>query len=272
MKFTAAGEGNGELGGKGQEDFKSPVPLEIRWREMFVSMSVVADGADVVGNKAVRGLRHLVIGHDWVVRFAEAFLMNEGEVADVEKSFDLPTCRGVDVHAIEMHLQVIRVVPFGQLREFLGAVVGQTHPHETVTLLCLIHIEMQAGRNGAARMSRDADTAARTVIAQSVVFADDLIALDMTEAEWNAAVVADVACGRDGTVRQPVDHDALIEQARGERFDGHLARVRYRIPERGKGVPVARAKGAVTRQRGNQRRFGGAQVSRRNEGGRGLHA
>jgi len=52
-------------------------------------------------------------------------------------------------------------------------------------------------------MRRDAHTPALAVIAQAVVLADDLVALDVAHAERNSAVVAKVARGRDGAVGEP---------------------------------------------------------------------
>jgi hypothetical protein len=44
-----------------------------------------------------------------------------------------------------------------------------------------------------------------------VVFADDLVPFDLTEAKGHSPVVADVSCSRQGTVGQAIDDDPLIE-------------------------------------------------------------
>ena len=89
VEEAAAGEFDGEFGGEGEEDFEAAVPLEAGWVEVLVGVGVVADGADVVGDEAVGFLGDGVVGDDGVVGFAEAFFVNEGEVTDIEKPFDL---------------------------------------------------------------------------------------------------------------------------------------------------------------------------------------
>jgi hypothetical protein len=44
-----------------------------------------------------------------------------------------------------------------------------------------------------------------------VVFADDLVPFDLTETKRNSPVVADVSCGRQGTVGEAIDDYPLIE-------------------------------------------------------------
>ena len=48
MKLATAGERDSELRGKWQKDFESPVPVEVGWREVLVSVRIIADRADVV--------------------------------------------------------------------------------------------------------------------------------------------------------------------------------------------------------------------------------
>jgi hypothetical protein len=83
VQESAAWELDRELRSEGPEDFEASVPLVTGWVEVFVAMRVVADGADVVGYESVGRGRHLVVGDDGIVRFAEAVFVDEGEVADV---------------------------------------------------------------------------------------------------------------------------------------------------------------------------------------------
>jgi hypothetical protein len=142
VKLAIAWKGDGELGGEWQEDFKSPVPLEIRRREMFVPVSIVADCADVVGDKASCGLCHLVVGNDWIVGLAKTFLVDEGEMAHVEKAFDLSARGGFDIDAVRVDLNEVGVFPLTQFRQALRAIVGQTDPDKAVLFLGLIHVEV----------------------------------------------------------------------------------------------------------------------------------
>jgi hypothetical protein len=151
-----------------EKDFESPMLLEVLRREMLVSVSIIADRADVVGDEASLSLCHLVIRNNWIVGFANAFLVNEGEVAHVKKAFDLPSRSGFDVHIVQSHLKIVWVVPLGQFRQIRRGVVGQTQPDKTVLFQRLIHVETQARRDGSSRMRRDAGAATGAIVAQTV--------------------------------------------------------------------------------------------------------
>ncbi len=101
-----------ELRRNRQEDFESSVPLKVWRREVLIAMGIVAGDTNLVREKAARRLRHLVVRHNWIVGFSETLLVNEGEMAYVKEPFHLPIHSGLDLHAVETYLQVIRVIPF----------------------------------------------------------------------------------------------------------------------------------------------------------------
>ena len=106
-------------------------------------------------------------------------------------------------------------------------------------------------------MSGNAGAATCGVVAEAVVSADDLVAFDVAEAERNAAVITDVACGCDGAIRDAIEDDALIEKARGEGLVRYLPGVGDGIPEGGEGAPVGFCEGTLAREWGW--RVGGSQ-------------
>jgi hypothetical protein len=59
-------------------------------------------------------------------------------------------------------------------------------------------------------MGWNAGAATLTVITQSVILADDLITIDVSKAQRNSAMVADVTSGRNGTVRNAIDNDTFV--------------------------------------------------------------
>jgi hypothetical protein len=44
-----------------------------------------------------------------------------------------------------------------------------------------------------------------------VVFADDLVPFNVTETKGHSPVMADVSCGREGTIREAINDYSLIE-------------------------------------------------------------
>ena len=64
-------------------------------------------------------------------------------------------------------------------------------------------------------MGGDADAATITVVAEAVIFADDLVAFHAPQAEGDSAVVADVAGGRERSVRKAIDDDTLVQECSG---------------------------------------------------------
>jgi hypothetical protein len=120
-------------------------------------------------------------------------------------------------------------------------------------------------------MGRDADAATLTVVTQSVILADDLVALYVSKTQRNAAVVANIASGRHRAVRKAVDYDTLVEQPCGKRLIGYFVGVGYRIPERSERAPVGLGEGALPRQSGGSRQVGSQKFRGRNEGCGGRH-
>ena len=108
------------------------MPLKVGRREMLVSVRVVADRADLVGDEASISLRHLVIRNNRIVRFAKVLFVNKSEVAHIEKAFDLSPRSGLDVRTVQRHLKTVRVVPLHQFRQILRSIVDQTYPDKTV--------------------------------------------------------------------------------------------------------------------------------------------
>src|ERR1700728_475355 len=113
-------------------------------------------------------------------------------------------------------------------------------------------------------MGRDTSAAALTVVTQTVILADDLVALDVTKTQRNSAVVADIASGRHRAIRDAVDHDTLVQQARGQRLIRHFMGVGYWIPKGSKRSPVGLGEGAVPRQ--SSRQAGSLKIRGRNKG------
>ena len=84
MEQPTSGKRNRQFRSERKEDLKMPVPLEA-WRvQVFVGMRVLADRANVIGDKSVGGFRDLVIRDDGVVGLSEALFVDEGEVADID--------------------------------------------------------------------------------------------------------------------------------------------------------------------------------------------
>jgi hypothetical protein len=115
-------------------------------------------------------------------------------------------------------------------------------------------------------MSRDADASALAVVTQTMILADNLVAFDVTEAQGNSSVVADISRGRDGAIRKPIDHYPFVEKACGIRFGRYFAGEGDRIPERCERSPVGLRKRASARKNGSARRAGSLHIRSRNEG------
>src|SRR5580658_1477289 len=101
-------------------------------------------------------------------------------------------------------------------------------------------------------MGRDAGAATLTVVAQSVILTDDLVALDATKTQRSSAVIADIASGRHRAIGDPVDNDTFVQQPRGQRLVRHFMRVGYWIPEGSERSPVGLGEAAAPRQGSRQ--------------------
>jgi hypothetical protein len=87
-------------------------------------------------------------------------------------------------------------------------------------------------------MCWNARASAVSVVAQAVIFADDLVSFDRAHAERHSPVIADIPCSGERAVRQPIYDDTLVEEGCGIGLVGHLMRKGDRIPERGQCSPV----------------------------------
>jgi hypothetical protein len=82
-------------------------------------------------------------------------------------------------------------------------------------------------------MGGDASTLPFAVVPQTMIFADDLVVIDVPKTEGNAAVLADIASGYEGAIGDPVDYDTLIEQC-------HWVWLVYDVAGKGDGIPERR--------------------------------
>jgi hypothetical protein len=113
-------------------------------------------------------------------------------------------------------------------------------------------------------MGGDAGAATLTVVAESVILADDLIAFDVPQTQRSSAVITDVASGRHRAVRDAVDNDTLVQQARGKRLIRYFMRMGYWIPEGRERSPVGLGEGAAPWQ--SSRQAGSLKIRGRNKG------
>src|ERR1700753_1281377 len=86
-------------------------------------------------------------------------------------------------------------------------------------------------------MRGNADATPIRPVAQAVIPAYDLVTLNMPHAHRHAAMKADVFRRDHAAVRDPIEHDALVEKPRCVGLSGDLARSSDRIPERRESPP-----------------------------------
>ena len=239
--------------------------------QVLIPMGVVAHRADVVRNKSLRSLRHLVIRNNRIIRLPKALLMHKSKVAHIQKPFNLPPSRGLDGYAVRQHPQVICIFPFRHLRQRKRIVIYQPHPHQTISFLRPIHIQMKLRRDRPTRMRGNTNATPILIVAKPVVPTDNLVAFDMPKAQRNAPVITNISCSSNRPIRQPIHHNPLIQQPSGIRLIHHLTRKSNRIPERGKRPPVRFRKRAVSRQNPLPRRISASQLSSRDKRRRGRH-
>src|SRR5580698_492602 len=211
------------------------------------------------------GLGHFVIRDDGIVGFSKALLVDKGEMADIEKSFDLPAGRGLDGDAVWEYRHVVRIFKFLHFRQWKRAIVHEANPHQAIAFLSLVDVEAQARRDCTVGMCWDAGASAFRVVAQTVVFTDNLVAFDMAEAERNSAVVADISRGNYGAVGDAVEKYAFVEKARRTRLVCYLARKSNWVPVWRQRPPVLISEGASARKSHRCRRIC-RQLRGRNEG------
>ena len=229
---------------------------------MFEADGVVADRADVIGDEAGGRLLDRIVGDGGVVGLAEGAEVDEGEVGDVEEAFDLAAGGGVERDAVGEDLDVAGVVPFGEVGEVVGAafylVIDQAHPDEAVGFAGSVGVEVEAGRDGSLGMGGDADALAGAVVAEAVVFADEVVAFDVAHAERDSAMEAEVAGGEDFAVGEAVEDDAFVEEADGDGLGGDFVREGDGVPVGSEGAPVGFGEGAVAGERGGENVEGGS--------------
>jgi hypothetical protein len=98
-------------------------------------------------------------------------------------------------------------------------------------------------------MSRYTGATAVSIVSQAMISADDLISFDVSHAERNASVIADVSRSGKRTVRKSIHDYTFIHESRGVRFTCNFVGKCDRIPERGQGSPIRFGKGTLTWKR-----------------------
>src|ERR1700749_1869938 len=97
-------------------------------------------------------------------------------------------------------------------------------------------------------MSRNADTFTLTVVAQTVIPADDLVSFHRAHAERDPAVKTDVLCRRQAAVGKGVDHQPSSGRGGGVSFLRPCMDKGDRIQKRGEPPPVGLTKCASARK------------------------
>ena len=94
-------------------------------------------------------------------------------------------------------------------------------------------------------MSGNTGTAPSGIVAQAMVFADDLVASDVSKTERSTSVKTDILRRSQRTIGEAIDNDALIEQPGRIGFVRHFVREGHRIPEWSEGSPIRLRERAV---------------------------
>jgi len=256
IEQTVVWEMHDEGGGERQVHVESPKPLKAGRRGRG-AMRVIRDGTPVVDSEPVIVDDGLVVRDHVVVGVCERPGVDEAEMGDIKKPFELAAGERGYVERRAGQLLEPVVVPVrrdGDRRRrrgvFEGVVVRpQTRPDEAVALHDRVGAQMHTERDLALGVRGDVHTATARTELETVVGAADPgpVAFASAGAERDAAVRADVV-GDDDISGGAVDHEALVQERGPDWTRRDVAGQGNRIPVMGKDRPILGLECALARE------------------------